>query len=121
MDSGFRRNDGEEWIPAFAGMTSHGAFRRNDGEASKWIPAFAGMTHTVGFRENDNARGLPPNDNPASQPQLRHQPPSHRHLPAPRATRKTFQLIPAESSAQGNRGNTRVTPGFGGKPLLELA
>ncbi len=38
MDSGLRRNDGDEWIPAFAGMTE------------EWIPAFAGMTETSGFR-----------------------------------------------------------------------
>ncbi len=49
MDSGLRRNDGDEWIPACAGMTEEWipAFA---GMTEEWIPAFAGMTETSGFR-----------------------------------------------------------------------
>ncbi len=44
MDSGLRRNDGREWIPAYAGMTE------------EWIPAFDGMTQNAGrLRRNDDA------------------------------------------------------------------
>jgi hypothetical protein len=55
-----------KWIPAFAGMTTAGAFtailKREMDSREEWIPAFAGMTEDLipAFAETTAQERIPP-------------------------------------------------------------